>query len=161
MAEVRLSKFAMRKRATQEAMNILGRVLAEVYFDAYQITSTGPYATGKLAQSLRIEGPNPIGFRVEGSVGSPLPYANSVHSGAKVHPIFPKSAVGLYRFGDRGRPQLKFFWKRIGKVVYLPPIPGARSRIGRSHPGQKGKRFLTDPLERVGRRYNLRVTTDV
>lgn len=160
MATVRLSKFAMRRTSTRAASDLIDRVLSEVLFDAQAITARGPYTTGRLAQSLRREGPRAVGFRVEGSVGSPLPYAPIVHEGAKVHAIFPKSATGVYRFGSRTRPQLKFFWRRIGKVVYLPHIPGAPSRIGRSHPGQRGKKFLTIPLERAGRRFNLRVRTD-
>jgi hypothetical protein len=159
MATVRLSKVALRSVSGRLTADLIDRVLDEILFEAYVIARAGPYATGRLAQSLKKTGPRRIGFRVEGSVGTDLPYANAVHDGAKVHAIFPKGAVGIYRFGSRQRPQLKFFWKRVGKTVFFPHIPGAPSRLGRSHPGiAKGKHFLTDPLREVARRYNLRVT---
>jgi hypothetical protein len=155
---VRLSKFAMRRVSTQAAADLIDRTLAEVLFEAYIIVATGPYTTGRLAQSLRRDGPHITGTRVEGSVGSPLEYSAFVHNGTQVHAIFPRGAAGFYRFGSRARPQLKFFWHRRGKVVYLPHIPGAPSRIGRSHPGiANPKRFLTDPLKRIGRRNRMRV----
>lgn len=157
MATVRLSKFAMRRVAQDRAADLIDRALTEVLYEAYAIASAGPYATGRLAQSLKKRGPVKTRFGVEGSVGTDLSYANAVHDGAAIHYIFPKAAPGVFRFGDRRRPQLKFFWRRIGKVVYLPHIPGSPARFGRSHPGQRGKHFLTIPLEIVGRRYNLRV----
>ena len=159
MATVRLSKFAIRRVSGRATMNLIDRVLDEVLFEAYIIARSGPYATGRLAQSLKKVGPRQAGFRVEGSVATDAPYASAVHDGAKVHNIFPKAATHVYRFGSRTRPQLKFFWRRAGRVVYLPHIPGSAARIGRSHPGiARGKHFLNDPLREVSRRYNLRVT---
>jgi hypothetical protein len=159
VARVRLSKFAMRRVATDRAADLIGRALREAHLEAYAIARSGTYATGRLAESLTIRGPEKRGWKVEGSLGTELGYANAVHDGAKIHYIFPKAAPGYFRFGARTRPQLKFFWRRVGRVVYMPHIPAAPSRIGRSHPGiAHGKHFLTIPLEIVGRRYNLRVT---
>jgi hypothetical protein len=157
VAEVRLSKFAIRRVSTELASDFIARVMDEVLFDAYTIASSGPYATGRLAASLRRDGPRSEGFRVVGRVFSNLPYANSVHEGARVHDIFPKAAPKVYRFGYRGRPQLKFFWRRAGHIVFLPHIPGAAGRIGRSHPGiSNPKHFLTIPLQAAARRHNMR-----
>lgn len=160
MAEVRLSRFAIRRKSRRVATEIVDRVLDEVLFEAFIIARSGQYATGRLAQSLHKVGPRPVGLRVEGSVRSDLNYAASVHNGAEIHQIFPRAAPHVYRFGSRRRPQLKFFWRRVGRVVFLPHIPGARSRIGRSHPGiAHGKHFLTIPLRDAARRHNLRVVT--
>lgn len=134
----------------------------EVAFGAYVKLLQGQYSTGRLATSIQRIGPVITGDEIHGRVGSTLSYAASVHDGAQVHNIFPKSAVGVFRFGARGRPQLRFFWRRVGKVVYLPHIPGAPSRIGRSHPGIRvGKKYLTEPLRNAARRHNMHYNTFV
>ena len=66
MATVRLSKFAIRRVSGRATMNLIDRVLDEVLFEAYIIARSGPYATGRLAQSLKKVGPRQAGFRVEG-----------------------------------------------------------------------------------------------
>lgn len=159
MATVRINNFEVTKLTIFGARRFCRRVMDEVADEARAICSRGTYATGELASGIYKEGPTVVGKVVTGRVGNSVAHALIVHNGAKIHWIFPKSAVGQIRFGERGRPQLKFFWRRIGKVVYLPHIPGAPSRIGRSHPGQKGKFFLTDPLREAARRHNMRVIT--
>lgn len=157
MARVRISRFAVRRVSQRLTADFLDRVLDEILLEAYAIARSGPYATGRLAESLHKVGPRASALRVTGEIRTNLSYANSVHDGAKVHNIFPKAAPQVYRFGSRKRPQLKFFWRRVGRVVYLPHIPGTASRIGRSHPGIKtGKHFLTIPLEAAARRHNMR-----
>lgn len=113
------------------------QIIYELHFDAYRRTVTGPYTTGRLALSLKRIGPIVTGNRVTGRVGSNLPYAASVQSGAAPH-----------TFGARGNHRLRFYWRKVGRVVYPWYV---------KHPGQKGKRFLVDPLFDVARRHNMTV----
>jgi hypothetical protein len=142
-------------------MRFTRRVLLEIEAQAKIITLQGEYASGALAESITIDGPRLEGTKIRGSVGTRKDYARAVHDGAKVHWIFPKGATGFIRFGSRRKPQLKFFWRREGRVVFMPHVPGSRNKIGHSHPGIRyGKRFLAIPLEAAGRRHNMRVTID-
>lgn len=146
--------------SVEAGKRLVTQVMYEVAFEAHAICLQGEYATGRLAASIQQVGPIVTGDEIRGRVGSDLPYASAQHDGAKVHPIFPKSARGVYRFGARGRPQLRFFWRKVGKRVLLPHIPGAPSRIGLSHPGVRhAKKFLTEPLRNAARRHNMRVIT--
>lgn len=158
MARVRINGFEARTITVRGAQRLCRRVMDEVYDEARRITLRGPYVTGELANSLYKDGPHVYGKIVTGEVGSTADYAHIVHDGAQVHDIFPKAAGHYYRFFDRSRPQLRFFWRRIGRVIYLPHIPGAPSRIGRSHPGQKGKKFLSNPLQEAAVRNGMRYT---
>lgn len=148
----------IKATSEEQAMDLVRQVMYEVDFGARARLVTGPYTTGNLADSIQRDGPiaMPNG-NIMGSIGSSLPYASSVHSGAKVHPIFPKAARGVYRFGDRRRPQLRFFWRRKGRVVFMPHVPGSIHRVGLSHPGQPGKHYLSEPLRAAGRRHGFRV----
>lgn len=139
-------------------MKLVRKVMLEVEVAAKVMASEGPYSKGRLAESIHADGPHIRGLIVTATVGSKLDYALAVHNGAKIHPIFPKG-MRMYRFGpgSRRRPQLHFFWRRAGKSVFFPQIPGGRSTIGRSHPGQKGKRYLSIPLEAAGLRNRFKV----
>jgi hypothetical protein len=147
------------KVSTEATMVFMERVLQEMRAGAVGIASEGPYVTGKLAASIELQGPKIYGEQVRGAIGSRLPEALVIHDGAGVHEIFPKGATHVYRFGSRRRPQLRFFWLRAGRVAYFPHIPGARHKIGLSHPGMSGKKYLEIPLEIVGRRHGFKVTT--
>lgn len=158
MARVRIYRAILRTTSTRAAFRLVDQVMYEVAFEANARVLGGPYSTGNLALSIKREGP--VAFpngRVEGRVGSDLPYAAAVHDGAKVHWIFPKRARGLVRFGSRKAPQLRFFWRKAGRVVYMPHVPGSLTKVGRSHPGQEGKHYLSEPLRRSGRRHGFRV----
>lgn len=157
MATVRMYRAIIKATTDKQAVELVTQVMYEVEFGARAKLLTGPYTTGILADSIERDGPHIAPGRVFGSVGSKLPYAASVHSGAKVHWIFPKGAKGLVRFGSHKRPQLRFFWRKVGHVVYLPHVPGSEARIGRSHPGQPGKHYLTEPLRRSARIHGFRV----
>ena len=160
MAKVTIHKFAIRATSVKKAVRVLAEVMREVEIEAKSIVSRGPYATGELAASIHGDGPHVSGVRVRGSVGSDLPYAASVHDGAEIHAIFPKGMRGVYRFGRfAGRPKLRFFWRRRGRIVFLPQVPGSRAKIGRSHPGQRGKKFLSEPMRSAARRHGMRVIT--
>lgn len=159
MATVRINRAVIRALSIREAFEQVNQVMYEVEFGAHAMTLAGPYSVGNLAASIKRDGPHIGPGRVTGSVGSNLPYAASVHNGSKVHWIFPKAERGVIRFGSRRRPQLKFFWRKKGKVVYFPHIPGSPTKIGRSHPGQPGKHYLTEPLRRSARLHGFRVIT--
>lgn len=145
--------------AGKDAAQFMEMVLQEMRAGAVAILSEGPYVTGEMAASIELQGPKVYGTQVRGAVGSRLPQALVVHDGASVHDIFPKNASHFYRFGSRKRPQLRFFWRKAGKVVYFPHIPGSARRIGYSHPGMRGKKYLEIPLQVVGRRHGFKVTT--
>jgi hypothetical protein len=157
MARVRMHRVVIRATTQREAFQLVNQVMYEVHAGAFVAAQGGAYSTGNLAASLFRDGPHITPLRITGEVGSNLPYAAAVHNGAKVHWIFPKGAVGRVRFGSRKRPQLKFFWRKAGRVVYMPHIPGSPGKIGRSHPGQKGKHYLTGPLRRSARIHGFRV----
>jgi hypothetical protein len=140
----------------ETATKLVKQVLLETEVGAKVLASGGTYSKGRLADSIHITGPIVVGPTVRGSVSSDLPYAKIVHDGAKIHAIFPKGVQG-YRFGSRRRPQLKFFWRRAGRVVYMPQVPGSRNTVGRSHPGLKGKKYLIDPLRASARRHGFKV----
>lgn len=158
MATVRIFRVAATRSGQENGAKLIRKVMLEVEVAAKVLASNGPYSTGRLSDSIHADGPHIRGPIVEATVGSKLDYALLVHNGAKIHPIFPKG-YKIYRFGagSRKRPQLKFFWRRVGKTVFFPQIPGGRSTIGRSHPGQDGKHYLSIPLQIVARRYRFKV----
>lgn len=147
----------LRAHSTAHGVRLVREVMREVAFGARLMTLGGSYSVGNLADSIHEDGPHIAPGRVFGEVGSKLKYAKAVHDGAKVHWIFPKRSAGVIRFGSRRKPQLRFFWRKRGKIVYLPHIPGSPNKIGRSHPGQPGKHYLTEPLRRSARIHGFRV----
>ena len=159
MASVRINRAVIRALSIKEAFDSVNQVMYEVAFAAHAQLLSGPYSVGNLAASITRDGPHIGPGRVNGSVGSKLPYAAAVHNGAKVHWIFPKAAPGVVRFSSRRRPQLRFFWRKKGRIVYMPHIPGSPSKVGLSHPGQEGKHYLTEPLRRSARIHGFRVIT--
>lgn len=159
MARVRMYKAALQATSRDEALRLVDRLLNDVTLASKVIAGSGSYATGRLADSIDKDGPRITGNIITGSVGSDLPYADTAHDGAPIHAIFPKKMRGVYRFGSRKAPQLKFYWRRVGRVVYFPQIPASVNTLGRSHPGYKGKKYLTEPLKVFGRAQGFRVTT--
>lgn len=159
MARVFMYKAALRATSRAEALRLVDNLLTDVQLAAKVIVSTGPYTTGHLADSIDKDGPRFTGNIVTGSVGSDLEYADTVHNGSPIHEIFPKGARGVWRFGSQKAPQLKFYWRRVGRVVYFPHIPASINTYGSSHPGYKGKKYLSTPLRVFGRAQGFRVTT--
>lgn len=156
MARVRIHRLVAQRQTNEMASRLIRQVMYELEFAAKMRVSRGPYTTGELALSIHGVGPTTVPDGVVGRVGSDLGYARIVHDGAKVHAIFPKAAPGAYRFGSRRRPQLKFFWRKAGRVAFFPHIPGSPSKVGISHPGQPGKEFLSGPMPEIARRHNMR-----
>ena len=160
MARVVMYRLRLRNASKKRGEALVRKVMTEVLFESKLLAATGLYATGALSESIDMDGPRHLGLLITGSVGSDLPYADAVHNGAKIHPIFPKALKNVYRFGSRKRPQLKFFWRTKGRTVVVPHIPIVPGRIGQSHPGIKhGKHYLSRPLREVGRRNGFKVTT--
>jgi len=143
----------------QVALRLVREVTREVKTGAFRILMTGPYTTGQLALALQDHvTPTTNGARGEVGINGALhPHAASVEGGAKIHWIFPRGAQGVVRFGERRAPMLRFFWRKAGKVVFLPHVPGSPSKIGRSHPGQPGKEYLRRPLVLSAARHGMRV----
>lgn len=156
---VTLNRYQITTHTRLGARRFARRVLREIEFEA-RLRTKGPYSNGELARSIVseiVEVPN----GVSGRLGSPLRYASSVESGARVHNIFPVG-ITFYRFGEMGffaRPQLKFYWRKMGRTVWAAQIPMSYRKIGISHPGQKGKHFLAHSLRDVARRNHMRVVT--
>jgi hypothetical protein len=159
MARVKMYKAALQATSRAEALRLVDRLLDEVTLASKIIAASGSYATGRLADSIDKDGPRVTGNMITGSVGSDLPYADTAHDGSPIHAIFPKQAPGVYRFGSRKAPLLKFYWRRLGRVVYFPHIPGSINTLGHSHPGYKGKKYLSGPLKVFGRAQGFRVTS--
>lgn len=136
----------LTQRFTQQAtFRHVRMILREIRVRARITAAHGPYTRGRLAESINIDGPYIELTRVRGSVGSNLHYAELVNSGAGLHG--PKGAKYLIRPNPPKR-FLRFYWRRLGRTVALERV---------RHPGQRGKRYLTDALREVARRHNLRV----
>lgn len=152
---VRVFEIPLYNQSTRMARKFAERVLTEVEDEAKLNAAGGIYSKGRLAKSVYKSGPLVLGRTIHGSVGSRLSYASIVEKGARVHNIFPKGAPHIYRFGRKRRPMLKFIWR--GHMVYMNQIPGGPGTIGRSHPGQRGKHWLSRALISVAHRHNVRV----
>jgi hypothetical protein len=87
--------------------------------------ASGAYSTGHLAATIT-DRVWVTGLKVHGSVGSGASYAKYADAGTRRHKILPVRAT-----------KLRFYWRRVGRVVYLQHV---------SHPGYKGKGWLTIPL---------------
>ena len=107
----------------------------------------GPYSTGRrveraprASKTLRLSfyqiSPKASARGVDGRVGNSAPHARVVHDGATPHPI-PRA----------GTTYQHFYWRRVGEWVTFYRV---------SHPGMKGKRYLSNALAEVGLRHRLR-----
>lgn len=139
MARIVIHHTLARNESDQDALKFVRKVLREIRYIARLRVASGPYTTGALAKSIDIKGPflNP-GRRINGEVGSNLHYAAAVEKGASRHLIFPNPP----------RRYMKFYWRKVGQVVYLDKV---------RHPGMRGKGYLAEAVRTVGRRYRLRV----
>lgn len=138
---IRLNKLDIRRLSARHALRAVDRASRQAQVEA-RIDARGPYSTGDLARSI-YQTSYMKGQEAVGEVGSNHPKARLIHDGAKPHPIHPIAPNGT----------LVFYWRKVGRTVYFK-----RPHI-RMHPGMEGKRFLTGPLERVGRRHRFLVVT--
>lgn len=142
MARVTIHHAKARRESNEEAEKFIRQVLREIQFQARLHIVFGPYTTGRLAGSLRTRGPFMEFGRVVGSVGSDLPYAAAVEGGSGLYG--PRRSKYVIR-PNRAK-MLKFYWRRVGRVVVLPKV---------NHPGQRGKDYLLRAAESVSRRHNM------
>lgn len=164
MARVVMYRLVLQETSIEEAVRLTNQVLDGVVLAAKALTApgTGPYTTGHLSSTIEKDGPHVSGRLVTGSVVAHASYATIAHDGAGIHNIFPVDAPHLWRFGSHRRPQLKFFWRRAGRTVYAPHIPMSPRYIGISHPGYKGKKFLSTPLRTMSRIFGFKyIPTDL
>lgn len=125
-----------RRETSQAAIKFLNKVIKDIKLDARFRAASGEYWTGKLAGSIEHKGPYVRGTKVVASIGSKLKYAASAEAGALAHPIYP-----------RGDYNLHFYWRKKATWVSLPAV---------NHPGQRGKRYLRDPMKRAATKFGMR-----
>lgn len=133
------------------------RTMAAEVVELARLYSVGPYSKdGRLAADIQATEPQDSTDYVTATVNTGNnSYANIVESGARIHEIFPKGAGKYFRFGEHRKPQLHFFWRNAGKMVYTPHVPMSPGTIGVSHPGMQGKHFMSRALNEVGIRHNF------
>lgn len=154
MVQIRIYHQRVTAKGLAAGLRFTRGVLREIETSAKILARGGPYSTGELSNSIEIDGPVIIGKRIHGSVGTDNEHAAVVERGARIHEIFPRSAPHIYRFGPPQRPMLSFIWH--GRLVFFHQIPGGPGTVGRSHPGMRGKRYLTRALKGVAFRRRLR-----
>lgn len=142
MAKVRIYHQRARKQSNDEAEQFVREVLRQIAFQARLHVALGPYTTGNLARSIRARGPFMEFGRVAGSVGSELNYAAAVEGGAGLHG--PRRSK--YPIRPRNAKRLRFYWRKVGRVVSLPIV---------HHPGQRPKNYLLRAAQSVARRHNM------
>ena len=139
---VQINNAEAYRESHEAAFKLVQDVVREVRTAAFRILIVGPYTEGRLALGLKTEVrivPNGVRGRVyiDGNI---YPYAKAVEGGADPDVIRPRAP----------RTRLKFFWRKVGHVVYLRKV---------NHPGQKGKAYLRGPLIRVGTKHGMIVIT--
>jgi len=141
MAEVRINVDHTRARAfsAEVTEKMIRRAMLDIKLEAIKILSHGPYTSMHLMNTLDVD-IHHEGGNIVGRIGSHLPYAASVEAGAQSHYILPHPP----------KTRLKFYWRKVGRVVTPPFV---------YHPGQRGKSYLRHPLRRVAARYNMLVFT--
>lgn len=149
MTRIYIDHYEVHRIGIAEAERRVREVARSVELAAKIATSTGPYSyTKKLARSIK------SGFFVartvvHAEVGSDVSYARIVHNGAEAHIIRPRARGGIEGlYGSGG--SLRFYWRKVGRYVSFQKV---------NHPGQRGKFYLTRPLQVAGRRYGFKVTT--
>lgn len=142
MARVRIYHTRARRESNADAERFVRQVLREIAFQAKLHVAFGPYTLGNLARSIRPEAVRIEFGRVSGSVGSDLPYAAAVEGGAGLYG--PKRSKYVIR--PRNARRLRFYWRKVGRVVSLPVV---------HHPGQRGKNYLLQAAQSVARRHNM------
>jgi hypothetical protein len=135
---IRLNSLNIRRISVGSATRLVTKVTREVEVLA-RIAARGPYSTGATASSITSR-VYVVGRTVHSEVRAHTWYADMVHGGTRPHVIRPRRAGG----------KLVFYWRKVGHVVRFDYV---------SHPGMRPKRFLADPMERVGRRHRFVVFT--
>lgn len=142
MARVRVYHQRARRESNESAERFVRQVLREMVFQAKLHVSFGPYTTGNLARSIKADPPRIDFGRVTGSMGSDLNYAAAVEDGSGLYG--PRRSKYVIR--PRNAKRLRFYWRKVGRVVSLPIV---------HHPGQRGKHYLLQAAQSVSRRHNM------
>lgn len=146
MPRVNIYHARARRQSNEDAEKFVRQVLREIAFQAKLHVSFGPYTTGNLARSIRADPPRVEFGRITGSVGSNLNYASAVEGGAGLY----GPGRSKYPIRPRNARRLRFYWRKVGRVVSLPIV---------RHPGQRPKNYLLQAAQSVGRRYRMLVVT--
>jgi hypothetical protein len=142
VAKVHVYHSRLRRETNEDAERFIREVLRQIAFQAKLHVAFGPYTTGNLARSIHAEPPRIDFGRVSGTVGSNLNYAAAVEGGAGLYGPRRSKYVILPRNGR----YLKFYWRKVGRIVTLPSV---------RHPGQRGKNYLLQAAQSVARRHNM------
>ena len=142
MADIRVGRFVTAKvvlnRAEAEAWSqkFIKRKATEISDRMVDIArQEAPVKTGKLRANIR-----PAPFRMTGPYKGEggievdtkaVPYAGYVMYGTRPHRIVARNA-----------PALRFFWPKVGRVVFFKSV---------NHPGTKANRFMERALNRAAR----------
>lgn len=137
MARLEFKPGAVPRFANVAARRDVQRTLVLINRQARDNAPGGPYSTGALKRSIKWKVTTNIRGRVAGESGSDLPYAIFPERGTQPHAIYPVRS-----------PYLKFFWRRLGRVVRLPRV---------SHPGSPAQNYMTRALLEVAPRRGYRV----
>lgn len=150
------SKFVMNKPVTvtfarNRATLYVAKASAEMEGSARRIAPVRkPNENGRAGGRLRASiGTKMSGttYHVKARIGSRLKYADPAHQGASAHKIYPKN-----------KQFLSFKWKKAAQYGIPLTRRGKVQLKSVSHPGMRGKSYLTTPLVIVGLKYGFRVT---
>ena len=136
MARVRIHRLEARVHSRAFARRLVTKVTDELRDLAIFETAFGPYTTGELARHMKTSVID-VATGIRGRVYNRLSYARVAHDGSPPHVIRPRPP----------RQYLKFYWRKVGRVVYLERV---------HHPGMRGKKYFTKHLAEVARRNNMR-----
>jgi hypothetical protein len=122
MARLELDREQVRLAAMGPALKLVSRACRIVLTDAKRTVRVD---TGRLRASLNSKITVRL-YTINGRIGSRVKYSLVEHNGAKKHVI--RAVRGQY---------MKFYWKKVGKVVWLRRV---------NHPGTRGSFYLTTPM---------------
>lgn len=133
MARVELDLPQVQKAAMSPAIKLVSRACRRVEAEAKRTVRVD---TGRLRASIGTK-MRVWKWQVRGRVGSRVSYSLVEHNGAKKHRIYPRRAKAL-----------RFYWKKVGRVVVLGGV---------NHPGTRGSFYLTTPMIRQLPKMGFRV----
>lgn len=97
---------------------------------ATQAQALAPTRSGLLKSRITADASHRSGpWSIDGGVSVDVPYAASVHEGARPHVIRAKHA-----------PMLSFYWPKVGRQVFFKSV---------NHPGNRPNPFLRNAAHRV------------
>lgn len=136
MATLVLKPGAVKTFAITQAAKSVRTTTAAVNRQARQNAPGGLYSTGRLKSSINWS-MTIAGTMVRGRSGSELDYAIFPEKGTQPHIIRPRTA-----------PHLRFYWRRVGRVVRLNQV---------SHPGSAAQNYMTNALSTIAPRHGYKV----